>query len=111
MFSYDDIKYPDITLICDNEKFPANKAVLAQRSPVFTKLLTDEIDTYVIEESYSKDNVTAFLQFLYSGTIATDKFYDNLSELMELALKYEVSELIKLSQKYLLVDCKSKLAV
>ncbi|XP_070498977.1 uncharacterized protein [Chironomus tepperi] len=110
-FSYDDIMYPDITLIsADNNKFPANKAVLAARSSVFAKVLAEDIDTYVIEGGFSKDDIMAFLQFLYTDTISVDKLDDSAINLMELASKYEVSELVNLCQQYIFKECKTQIA-
>lgn len=105
-FSYDNIQYTDMKLVCSNdEKLPANKAILAARSPIFAKALTNEMDTYIIEQNVSMDNVLAFLQFLYTDTISADKFDAN--EMLQLASKYEVSDLIKICQQYLFHECKT----
>ena len=103
------MKYTDIKLICANkDEIPTNKALLAAKSPVFAKILT-EADVYEIGENFSKEAVMEFLRFLYSNTISIDKFDANTVELLQMASKYEVPDLVKMCQQDLLHGCKAKM--
>jgi hypothetical protein len=107
---YKEPKFADMMVICANdEKFAVNKALLASRSPVLAEVLTNDVDTYVIGENVSKEIVDDFLRFLYTDTISIDGFEANTIELLEMAKKYEITELARLCEKDLIDGCKDKL--
>ncbi|CAG9804571.1 unnamed protein product [Chironomus riparius] len=99
----------DMKLICaNNEEISVNKALLASRSPVFAKMLNDDVNTYAIEDA-SKEVATEFLRFLYTDTISINEFDANTTELLEMAKKYEVTELANLCKQDLINGCKDKM--
>jgi hypothetical protein len=106
---FKDPKLTDMKLICaNNEEVPVNKVLLASRSPVFDKMLTNDVDTYVIEDA-SKEVVTEFLRFIYTDTISINEFGANTTELLKMAKKYQVTELANLCEQDLTVGCKNKM--
>ena len=106
---FKDPKLTDMKLICaNNEEIPVNKALLASRSPIFAKMLTNDVDTYIIEDA-SKEVVTEFLRFIYTDTISINEFVSNTTELLEMAKKYQVTELANLCEQELTNGCKDKM--
>ncbi|XP_070499566.1 protein maternal effect lethal 26-like [Chironomus tepperi] len=106
---YKDPKFTDLMLNCgNNEEVPAHMALLAARSPVFAKILNNDENTHEIED-FNKEVVTEFLRFLYTDTISINEFDAHTTELLEMAKKYEVTELANLCQQDLVYGCKDKL--
>lgn len=107
---YKDPKFTDMLLVCaDDVKVPANKALIASRSPVLAEILSNDIDTYIIGENISKEIVTQFLRFVYADTISIDEFDANTIELLQVAKKYKVTELASLCEQDLMFGCKGKM--
>ena len=87
----------DIVLLCQGEEIRAHKLILSARSPVFRAMLQTEMSESVkgeirIEDS-DKDVLKEMVRYMYSAKVEQD--FTNYKELLVLANKYEVEELIK----------------
>lgn len=64
----------DVVLCVDGRDFPAHKAVLAARSPVFQRMFTDGFKEttekrVMVEDAPSQRAFLAFLEYLYSEKV------------------------------------------
>ncbi|GAB2289802.1 hypothetical protein Dimus_024106 [Dionaea muscipula] len=97
----------DITLVASDHSpdkpIPANKFVLASRSPVFKAMfetMMDESISGIIKISdVTHDSLHAFVNYLYTTDVCLDEKI--ASDLLVLADKYRVKQLNELCQEYL----------
>lgn len=103
-------KCTNIDLICAKKEIvKANKVILAARSPVFAKVLTDETDTYDMSPEFSSQAVSEFLRFLYTDSIHMKTFDKFSVQLLQLADKYQVPEFLKLCREDMSVGSRIKI--
>ncbi|GAB2289792.1 hypothetical protein Dimus_024097 [Dionaea muscipula] len=97
----------DVTLIASDDSphvpIPANKFVLASRSPVFKAMLEnameESISGIIKISDVTYDSLHAFVNYLYTADVCLD---DKIaSELLVLAEKYQIKHLNEFCQKYL----------
>lgn len=102
-------EFADITLICDEKRFPAHRAILAARSDVFAanfqhhntkEAATDEVN---IDDT---DPVTLkrFLRYLYGGDLPLCLTFEDADCLMNLSHKYHVRGLEEICQCFLIKE-------
>lgn len=85
----------------NNEKVPANKAVLAALSPVFHSMFFGDLkekDEVEITDA-NADGFRVFLQVFYLPEVTVTM--DNIQTVIQLADKYDVLEYVKASAKFL----------
>ena len=87
----------DVVLLCQGEEIRAHRVILRARSPVFRAMLQTEMSESVkgeirIEDS-DKDALKEMVRYMYSAKV--DEEFAKFKELLVLANKYEVEELIK----------------
>lgn len=93
----------DFKIIVEQKVFPVHKVVLASRSSVFLAMFDNEMHerqtNQVIIPDFSADAFEEFLKFLYTARIPDEC---NAMELFAIASKYDVSQLKKICQEYVL---------
>ena len=93
----------DIEMVCQGEKIKAHKFILTARSPVFSAMLQsnmlESINSKIKIDDADKDVLKEMLRYMYKGEV--DKDFTNFKDLLVLADKYQVGELIK--------DCGTKI--
>ena len=98
----------DITIVCDNEKFPCHKFILSARSDVFKTMLSmpnskEQLDGIIKIDDVSAQTMRTFLKFMYKDEleiteidcnllIAAEKY--NFTKLFNICLK-QVTKMIK----------------
>lgn len=99
-FLLDNSYMTDIQLECGDYIIAAHKAILAARSPVFSKVMEHEEDEYNNITVEIKDIeplvLREFLGYLYSGKISVDLSEDMLCQLYSASDNYYVQGLKKL---------------
>ena len=100
----DSEQYVDVTIISGDKKFKAHKAVLASQSPVFKSMLETEMkekksSTIEISDT-DPDVISAMLSYLYTGS--APNMETMAEELLIIANKYQILELLALCEKKLL---------
>ena len=87
--------FSDVTVVADERKFPAHRAILAQRSEVFRKMfevnMTEKHNQHVVIKDLSADAVSDLLTFIY--TDAAPNIKEVAPELLAAAEKYNISRL------------------
>ena len=93
---YEDGKHSDVTLVCDDQtQFKAHKIVLGACSPVFKKIIDNNLTQHPLIylrgiQSYEMESI---LQFMYLGE---GKFcYERMGEFMKVAKDLEVKDISK----------------
>ena len=88
----------DIVLICQEEEIRAHKLILSARSPVFRAMLQTDMSERANGEikinDADKDVLKEMVGYLYTAKV--EEKFTKYKELLILANKYEVEELIKL---------------
>ena len=100
----DDEQYIDVTIKSGDKEFKAHKAVLASQSPVFKSMLETEMKekkSSVIEISDTDPGVISeMLSYLYTGS--APNMETMAEELLIIANKYQILEMLALCEKKLL---------
>lgn len=99
-----DIKFT----VCD-VAVPAHKLILAARSPVLGKLITENISRKtmldIVIDDVSIESVKEFLNYLYTDACTTEvAMFTHVYDLLKLATRYEVS-ILKLHAEEIIVNC------
>lgn len=84
------MKFADITLVVDNKKFPAHKAILATRSSAFDAMLEPTSNCVEIND-ITADILVEMLNFIYTGQAPNRKKL--AVELLAAADKYALEDL------------------
>ena len=100
--------FADVMIKCGDAEFKAHKAILASQSPVFRRMLESDMKeqrTNVIEISdVDQAVISDMLAYIYTGCVP---HLDALvAELLEVANKYELSELFAMCEDKLKADMK-----
>ena len=90
----------DVTIVCDEGKFPAHKLILSARSQVFAAMFshkdtTEDHHQQVLIKDFDKLTMDLFLTFLYNATLPEDLSFESFAELLKAADKYQVPSLIE----------------
>ncbi|XP_043287598.1 speckle-type POZ protein-like [Venturia canescens] len=102
---YEKKTFSDVTFVFDDKKLLAHKAVLAVRSEVFEAMFSSKMkeDTSSVEIFDTKAEIfEEFLKYLYIGEFNNLKNKDE--EMLFLADKYQICELKKLCEDYMLIN-------
>lgn len=95
--------FSDVTIQCGAKHFTAHKAVLASQSAVFDKMLEADMQekiTNVIEiPDFHPDVISSMLAYLYTGTPLNMEVL--VKDLLAIANKYELTQLLKMCEKKL----------
>ncbi len=97
--------YCDVTLICDEERFSAHKAILSAASPYFECLLEgkfaeSELDEIDLTESFDGPVILRdILEFIYTGNLVINS--SNFCELLAASSLFLLNDAIKLLSQYL----------
>lgn len=99
-------KFSDACIICCGERIPVHRAVLSAASDVFDAAFSSSMcegieASYEIKES-SPVAVEAMLRYIYTGEIDVD--VNELAALLELAVQYDLSNLVKQTAEALVQD-------
>ena len=93
----------DIVILCQGEQIPAHKCILSARSPVFRAMMQanmlESIKREINIEVDDKDVLFEMLRFIYTAKVGDG--FSKIKELLVLADKYEVVELLKYCGKNL----------
>ncbi len=100
-----DEKYADIKLVCQGKHFNCHKAVLAAASTVFDRMFSQEssqemMNGVVIIEDMSKDELGAFLKYVYTGQF-DDTITTHTRALLAAGDKYDVQSLVTKTEELL----------
>ena len=86
----------DFTIICEDQKFPCHKVILAARSDVFRAMLSQETEEIINNEVKIVDScpeiVKNIIDFIYKGSIP-EEIDDVCGDLIYLATKYNLTGL------------------
>ncbi|GFT58035.1 speckle-type POZ protein-like A [Nephila pilipes] len=92
--------HPDINLRCGSVTISVHKSKLAECSPVFAAMFTNETKETIDIDCVDAPTLQAMLTYIYTGRI--DNLSDNLaSNLLLAANKYEMRQLKKVCSNYL----------
>eukprot|EP00929_Paragymnodinium_shiwhaense_P091254 TRINITY_DN51277_c0_g1_i1.p1 TRINITY_DN51277_c0_g1~~TRINITY_DN51277_c0_g1_i1.p1 ORF type:complete len:264 (-),score=43.61 TRINITY_DN51277_c0_g1_i1:125-916(-) len=99
-------KFTDAVVVCNGQRFDVHRATLSAASPVFDAAFScgmteGAFATYEIQQSTAAA-VEAMLFFMYNGSIAVPP--EELPQLLELAVQYELHELCEMVGKNMLSD-------
>lgn len=87
----------DILLVCQGEEIAAHRVVLGARSPVFRAVfqskMMESVKGEIRIDDADKDVLKEMLRYIYSTKV--EEKFDKFGELLVLANKYEVEDLIK----------------
>ena len=88
----------DTTIVCEETRFPAHKAILSARSEVFCAMFShkDTLESQqneVLIKDVGKATMERFLAFLYEASLPKDFDFDCFAELLKVADKYRVASL------------------
>ncbi|KAL7302150.1 hypothetical protein TKK_0005373 [Trichogramma kaykai] len=101
---YNNPSLSDIQLIVGKETFYAHKAILANRSPVFTAMFQIEMEEKrgnIVEiKDLSAAAVQGMLSFIYMNKVLIE--IDTVDDLLKASDKYEIIDLKNLCGKYLM---------
>ena len=89
----------DMTIVCDGDKFPVQKAILAARSDVFAanfnhKDTLENMQKEIVIEDLDKLTMDVFLSFIYGAVLPKDLSFEELAKLLKAADKYHVPNLV-----------------
>merc|ERR1712156_63877 len=86
----------DIVILCQNQEVRAHALILGARSPVFRAMLksdmVEKLDGVVRIEDASVEDVRQMVRYMYTAKI--EHQYTRVKELLVLANKYQVQELV-----------------
>lgn len=86
----------DITVLCQDNSIRVHKLILSARSPVFKAMLTSDMvertQGVIHIEDASVEVVRAMVRYMYTAKVEHD--FDRIKELLVLANKYQVLELV-----------------
>jgi len=86
----------DITIHCQGQKIRVHKLILSARSPVFQAMLgsdmVEKLKGVITIEDASVEVVKQMMRYMYTAKIEHD--FDRIKELLVLANKYQVLELV-----------------
>ena len=95
--SFLDPQFSDFVLLCQGEEVQVHKFVLSSRSPVFAAMFQSQMSENVKGEmtidDVEKDVLKELLRYMYSAKV--DASFAKFQELLIVADKYQVEELIK----------------
>ena len=95
----------DFTVKCDDEKIPCHKVILASRSDVLRAMFCNETEekkgNELVIKDASPDNVKGMMDYIYTGKIP-DNIDDTCGDMLYLAAKYNLPELVKACEVALL---------
>ena len=91
-------RFTDYTIVCEGVEFPCHREVLASCSPVFARALETNQYKEGCSKRYELEGtevaiVKSMVEFLYTGSLAES--CDDLVELLCLADKYQVEDLMQ----------------
>ena len=91
----------DMTIVCEETRFPAHKAILSARSEVFRAMFShrDTLESQqneVLITDVDRVTMERFLTFLYEATLPIDLDFQGFAELLKVAHKYQVASLTEL---------------
>ena len=94
----------DVTIVCEETRFPAHKNILSARSEVFLAMFShkDTLESQrneVIVKDVDKVTMERFLAFLYEATLPEDLDFESFAELLKVADKYQVASLTEVCAK------------
>ncbi|CAL1291027.1 unnamed protein product [Larinioides sclopetarius] len=102
---YTQKKHCDITLLVENESFPAHRSILCSRSPVFSSMFDHEMKETVNKKveivDMDAETLDQFLLFLYSETLENLE-WKRATKLLYAANKYQVESLKKKCSSFLM---------
>lgn len=84
-------KHTDVTIKCENKEFKVHKLIFRAASPVFEELFEIKEDESLTIEDVSPELFEVFVRFLYTGKASIN--YKNAKDLLELGVKYAVTDL------------------
>ena len=92
-----DPKTSDIVMVCQGEQIKAHRLILSARSPVFAAMLQSDMSESVNGEikidDVDKDVIKEMLRYMYK--VEVEDGFTKFKELLVLADKYQVEELVK----------------
>lgn len=92
--SFNDSKeFSDITLIVDKRELKAHKIILASRSSVWHKYLSENKDQFVNITEFNYETMVALLEYFYSGKLSTTITDNVYEELLIAAGKYDLHDM------------------
>lgn len=92
--SFNDSKeFSDITLIVDGRELKSHKIILASRSSVWHKYLSENNDQFVNISEFNYETMVALLEYFYSGHLSTAIMDNVYEELLIAAGKYDLQDL------------------
>ena len=93
----------DIVIHCQGEQILAHKCILSARSPVFRAMMQanmlESIKREIMIEDVDNEVLKEMLRFIYTAEVGED--FSKIKDLLILADKYEVVELVKYCGKNL----------
>ncbi|KAI1712987.1 BTB/POZ domain-containing protein [Ditylenchus destructor] len=97
--------FSDCTLEVGAKSFPAHKCILGQWSQVFRNMFSlpmEEAESGVVEISdFGSDEISAMLEYMYTGVVKDEVMYKQAPELLALSDKYAVIPLKDLCEAFL----------
>uniref|UniRef100_A0A915E9Q3 BTB domain-containing protein n=1 Tax=Ditylenchus dipsaci TaxID=166011 RepID=A0A915E9Q3_9BILA len=90
----------DITLLVNDEQVRANKKLLSVFSKDFEKLFQDDSDKVKLDNITSSD-LLQLLSFIYQITGKSDIKEDNIEVLLEMAVKFNISNVLNRCEYFL----------
>ena len=92
-----DPKTSDLVLVCQGEEIKAHRCILSARSPVFGAMLQngmlENINSEIKIDDADRDVVKEMLHYMYKVEVSEN--FTKFKELLVLADKYQVGELVK----------------
>lgn len=111
IFLYENNLMSDFKIICEDQEFYVNRAILAFRSPVFRAMLESSMREAKEHKLNIKDFkstvVELMIRYIYSDEIRTDLSREELTDLYLIADKYDLENLKKLCSKNLCATAKN----
>lgn len=96
--------YADFKIRTDDKEFPVHKCILAVNSPVFEAMfkheMMEKLHNEMIMNDVSADAVEEFLKFVYLRKAPENSL--NAMDLFTIATKYQVNELLEVSEQLIL---------
>ena len=103
-FGFDNLKFTDFIIICENTEIKCHKFMLASRSPVFMAMF--EINLKEVKEGkvdivgLKAVTVEHMLQYMYSGNVSED--ISDMEDLLVAADRYQMDKLKSICEKKLI---------
>lgn len=92
--SFNDSKeFSDITLIVDGREIKAHRIILASRSSVWHKYLSENEEQFVNITEFRYETMVALLQYFYSGQLSTTITDNVFEELLFAADRYDLQDM------------------